>query len=97
MDRRWSTRPIADNVRAPTLDHQLIILTIKLCLQRDYVARVYCYQRWNWVIGSPGHLGHLYVGVTRSPGHHFDPVRDPSFPGFRKNAQNAKRTFEMLK
>ena len=50
-----------------------------------------------------GSLGHRVNGSfgssfkSGSPGHHFDPVRDPSFTGFRKNAQNAKRTFEMLK
>ena len=42
----------------------------------------------HWVTGSYG---------SGSPGHHFDPVCDPSFSGFRKNAENAKRTFEMLK
>ena len=30
--------------------------------------------------------------VTGSPGHHFDPAWDPSFSGFRKNAENEKRT-----
>jgi len=45
-----------------------------------------------WVTGSMGHFGHL-----SRPGHHYDPVWDPSFSGIRKNAQNAKRTFEMLK
>ena len=50
-----------------------------------------------------GSLGHRVNGsfessfTSGSPGHHFDPVRDPSFSGFRKNAQNAKRTFEMPK
>ena len=29
--------------------------------------------------------------TSGSPGHDFDPVWDPSFSGFRKNAQNAKR------
>ena len=48
-------------------------------------------------------LGHRVNGsfgssfTSGSPGHHFDPVWDPSFSGFRKNAQKAKRTFEMLK
>jgi len=51
----------------------------------------------HWVTGSMGHLGHLSRPDHRVPGHHFDPVRDPSFSCFRKNAQNAKRTFEMLK
>ena len=57
-------------------------------------------QTWNWVIGSLGQWiiwVIFYVRVTGSPGHHFDPVLDPSFSVFRKNAQNAKRTFEMLK
>jgi len=57
-------------------------------------------QTWNWVIGSPGQWVIwviFYVRITGSLGHHFDPVWDPSFSGFRKNAQNAKRTFEMLK
>jgi len=51
-----------------------------------------------------GSLGHRVNGsfgssfTSGSPGHHFDPVWDPSFfSGFRKNTQNAKRTFEMLK
>ena len=50
-----------------------------------------------------GSLGHWVNGsfgssfTSGSPGHHYDPVWDPSFPGFRKNAQDAKRTFEMLK
>jgi len=52
-----------------------------------------------------GSLGHRVNGsfgssfTSGSPGHHFDPVWDSSFSGFRKNAQNAKRrpTFEMLK
>ena len=57
-------------------------------------------QTWNWVIGSPGQRVIwviFHVRVTGSPGHHFDPVWDPSYSGFRKNVQNAKRTFEMLK
>ena len=56
-------------------------------------------QTWNWVIGSPGQWVIwviFHVQVTGSPGRHFDPVR-PEFFGFRKNAKNAKRTFEMLK
>jgi len=50
-----------------------------------------------------GSLGHRVNGsfgssfTSGSPGHHFDLVWDPSFSGFRKIAQNAKRTFEMLK
>ena len=54
-------------------------------------------------IHGTGSLGHRVSGSFRSsftsgsPGHHFDPAWDPSFSGFRKNAQNAKRTFEMLK
>ena len=39
----------------------------------------------------------FHIRVTGSLGHHSDPVWDPSFSGFRKNAQNAKRTFKMLK
>ena len=35
--------------------------------------------------------------TSGSLGHHYDPVRDPSFSGFWKNVQNAKCTFEMLK
>ena len=48
-------------------------------------------QIWNWVIVSPGQWVIwviFHVRVTGSPGHHFDPVYDPSFSGFRKNAQN---------
>jgi len=48
----------------------------------------------NYVTVAEMELGHW---VTGSPGHHFDPVWDPNFSGFRKNAQNAKRTFKMLK
>jgi len=47
-----------------------------------------------------GSLGHRVNGssfTSGSPGHHSDPVWDPSFSGFRKNAQTAERTFEMLK
>jgi len=43
----------------------------------------------HWVTGSMGHLGHL-----SRPGHR---VIILSFSGFRKHAQNAKRTLEMLK
>ena len=53
-------------------------------------------QTWNWVIGSPGQWVVwviFHVRVTWSPGHHFDPVWDPSFSGFRKNVQNAKRIY----
>ena len=46
----------------------------------------------HWVTGS---FGSSFT--SGSPGHHFDPVLDPSFSGFRKNAQNEKRTFDMLK
>jgi len=46
----------------------------------------------HWVTGS---FGSSFT--SGSPGHHFDPVSDPSFSSFRKNAQNAKRTFEMMK
>jgi len=52
-------------------------------------------QTWNWVAGSMGHLGHL-----SRPGHRviiLTRCETPVFPGLRKNAQNAKRTFEMLK
>ena len=44
-------------------------------------------QTWNWVIGSPGQWVIwviFHVRVSGSPGHHFDPVRDPSFSGLRK-------------
>ena len=49
----------------------------------------------HWVTGSMGHLGHLSRPGHRVTGSSFDPVWDPSFSGFCKNAQNAKRTFEM--
>ena len=45
-----------------------------------------------WVTGSMGHLsrpGHQVIILTRYE------IR--VFPVFEKNAQNAKRTFEMLK
>jgi len=43
------------------------------------------YQTWNWVIGS---IGSSFT--SGSPGHHYDPVWDPSFSSFRKmpNMQN---------
>ena len=55
------------------------------------------HQTWNWVIGHRvnGSFGSSFT--SGSPDHHFDPVWDPSFSGFRKNAQNSKRTLEMLK
>ena len=49
-----------------------------------------------------GLLGHRVSGsfgssfTSGSPGHHFDPAWDASFSSFRKNAENAKRTFEVL-
>jgi len=49
----------------------------------------------HWVTGSMGHLGrlprlgHRVIILTR--------CETRFFSGFRKNAQNAKRTFEMLK
>ena len=42
----------------------------------------HAHQTWNWVIGSPGEWVIFHVRVTG--GHHFDPVSDPSFSGFRK-------------
>jgi len=39
-------------------------------------------QIWNWVIGSSFTSG--------SPGHHFDPVWNPSFCGFRKKCPKCK-------
>jgi len=51
-------------------------------------------QTWNRVIGSPGQLVIwviFYVRVTESPGHHFDPVWDPSFfSSFRKKCPKCK-------
>jgi len=50
------------------------------------------YQTWNWVIGSSF--------TSRSPGHRvliLTRCETRVFSGFRKNAQNAIRTFEMLK
>ena len=47
------------------------------------------------VTGSIGHLGHL-----SRPGHQviiWTRCETRVFFGFRKNAENAKRTFEMLK
>ena len=49
------------------------------------------YQTWNWVIGSPGQwviLVIFHVRVTGSLGHHFHPMWDPIFSGFRKKAQD---------
>jgi len=37
-----------------------------------------------WVTGSPGQWVIFHVRVTGSPGHHFHPVWDPSFTGYRK-------------
>ena len=51
----------------------------------------------HWVIGSMGHLGHLSRRGRRGTGSSFRPGVRPEFSGFRKNAQNAKGTFEMLK
>jgi len=63
----------------------------------DGVAAVGGGQTWNCVIGSPGQLVIWVVFHVRVTESSFDPVWDPSFSGFRKNAQNSKRTFEMLK
>jgi len=49
----------------------------------------------HWVTGSVGHLSHL-----SRPGHRVTIVsrcETRVFSIFEKNAQNAKRTFEMLK
>ena len=49
----------------------------------------------HWVTGSMGHLGHL-----SRPGHRviiLTRCETRVFPVFETNAQNAKRTFEMLK
>jgi len=51
----------------------------------------------HWVTGSMGHLGHLSRLGQRVTGSSFWPGVRPEFFRFRKNAQNAKRTFEMLK
>ena len=58
------------------------------------------HKTWNWVIGSPGQWVIwviFHVWVTGSPNHHFDPLGDLSFLAFRKNAQNAKRTFVKIR
>ena len=63
----------------------------------------YVKQTWNWVIESPGQWVIwviFHVRVTESPGHRviiFTRCETRVFSGFRNNAQNAKRTFEMLK
>ena len=47
-------------------------------------------QTWNWVIGSPGQRVIWVISHLRdngAPGHHSDPVWDPSFSGFRRKAQ----------
>jgi len=49
-------------------------------------------QTWNWVIGSPGQWVIFHVRVII-----FTRCQTRVFPVFGKNAQNAKRTFEMLK
>jgi len=51
----------------------------------------------HWVTGSMGHLGHLSRPGHRVTGSSFWPGMRPEFFRFSKNAQNAKRTFEMLK
>jgi len=51
---------------------------------------------WNWVIGSPGQWVIwviFHVRVTGSPGHHFDPVWDPSFYRFSKKCPKCKTYF----
>ena len=46
-------------------------------------------QTWNWIIGSSFTFG--------SPGHHFDPVWDPSFSGFRKKCPKCRTYIWHLK
>ena len=54
-------------------------------------------QTWNWVIGSPGRWVIWVIFHVRVTGSSFWPGVRPEFFRFSKNAQNAKRTFEMLK
>jgi len=58
------------------LRHSVVVQDVPL----HSTATPSTYQTWNWVIGSPF--------TSWSPGHHFDPVRDASFSGFRKKAQD---------
>ena len=51
----------------------------------------------HWVIGSPGQWVIWVIFHVRVTGSSFWPGVRAEFSGFRKNAQNAKRTFEMLK
>jgi len=76
--------------RSPKLDH--VPFDLVFYMPSKLLIVVCAHQTWNWVIGS-----FASSFMPGSPGHHFDPVWDPSFSGFRKNAQNAKRTLEMLK
>ena len=58
------------------LRHSVVVQDVPL----PSTATPSTYQTWNWVTGSPF--------TSWSPGHHFDPVWDASFSGFRKKAQD---------
>ena len=62
-------------------------------LDDSHTSRAADVELGHWVTGSMGHLsrpGHRVIILTRCETQVF-------FPVFEKNAQNAKRTFEMLK
>ena len=65
--------------------------------KKDSFVRVAITRHGTWSLGHRINGSFGSSSTPGSPGHHFDPVSDPSFSGFRKNAQNAKCTFEMLK
>ena len=48
------------------------------------------HQTWNWIVGSPGQWIIWSSFTSGSPGHHFDPVWDPSFSGSRKKCPKCK-------
>jgi len=65
--------------------------------KKDSFVRVAITRHGTWSLGHRINGSFGSSSTPGLPGHHFDPVSDPSFSGFRKNAQNAKCTFEMLK
>jgi len=54
-----------------------------ICACRHTETHIPDMELGHWVTGS---FGSSFT--SGSPGHHFDPVWDPSFPGFRKKAED---------